>query len=116
MATSLHQQVWLSRRVSKTSWALFNGDQGLPQSGPRLSDKTVQVTGTFGAGGSVQIEGSNDGGATWHILNDPQGTPLTFTAAKTETILENPQLIRPNVTAGDGTTLLNVLLVESSTA
>lgn len=81
-----------------------------------MSDKTVQVTGTFGAGGSVQIEGSNDGGATWHVLNDPQGTALVFTAAKTEAILENTQLIRPNVTAGDGTTLLNVLLIETSTA
>lgn len=118
MATVAPIQVWRTKRASKTSWlALANGDTGFPDSSGRLSDKSVQVTGTFGAGGSVTIQGSNDGGTTWFTLNDPSaGTDLTFTTAGGFEILENVELIRPNVTAGDGTTALNVYLFCASTA
>lgn len=111
-------QVWQTKRTSKTSWLnLLNGEAGLPDSSGRMSDKSVQVTGTFGAGGSVTIQGSNDGGTTWHTLNQPDGTtPLTFTASGLEHVLENPELIRPIVTAGDGTTSLNIYLFCTSTA
>lgn len=67
----------------------------------------MQVAGTFGVGGSVNIEGSNNGVA-WAVLADPQGNPLTFTAARIEQVLESPRFIRPIVTAGDGTTNLTV--------
>lgn len=73
-------------------------------------DRTVQITGTFGSGGSVRIEGSNDGGTTWATLTDPLGNSLTFTSAGMKQITELPALIRPLVTAGDGTTSLNVYL------
>lgn len=73
-------------------------------------DRTVQITGTFGSGGSVKIEGSNDGGTTWATLTDPLGNTLVFTSAGMKQITELPALIRPNVTAGDGTTSLNVYL------
>lgn len=120
MATVNPTQVWVSKRVSRTTWAaLLNGDTGLQQSGARLSDKSIQVFGTFGVGANCNIEGSNDGGVTWAVLNDPQGNPLAFTTAggaKIEQILETPERIRPNVTAGDGTTSLTVVLLETSTA
>lgn len=73
-------------------------------------DRTVQITGTFGTGGSVTIQGSNDGGTTWATLTDPLGNNLTFTAAGMKQITELPALLRPLVTAGDGTTSLNVYL------
>lgn len=73
-------------------------------------DRSVQVVGTFGAAGSVTIEGSNDGGTTWAALSDPQGNALAFTATKIEAISEVPALLRPRVTAGDGTTSLDVYL------
>ena len=74
----------------------------------QYTDKSVQVSGTFGAGGSVRIEGSNDGGTTWAVLTDPQGNDLNITTAKIEMVTEATALVRPRVTAGDGTTAINV--------
>lgn len=120
MATRQGTGVWTGKRTHKwTVSGLLNGDQSSSHSGSRLSDKTVQVLGTFGAGGSVNIEGSNDGGTTWAILNDTRGETtgvLTFTGADIRTINEVPELIRANVTAGDGTTNLTVIINASSVA
>lgn len=117
MATKAGTGVWVAKRVHKQTWsALANGDDGTWLTGAMLADKTVQVLGTFGAGGSISIEGSNDGGTTAAILNDSrgEGNPVTFTAADIRTILENPERIRPRVTAGDGTTSLSVIIVSES--
>lgn len=89
---------------------LLNGDTGTPVYFADYSDKTFQVKGTFGAAGSVAIEGSSDGGTTWASLHDPQGNAIAQTAASIEMIAENPLLVRPNVTAGDGTTSLTVII------
>jgi hypothetical protein len=78
-----------------------------------FTDRSVQVVGTFGAGGSVSIEGSNDGGTTWKVLTDPQGNALTFTAAGLEAISEMTQKLRPHVTAGDGTTSLSIYVFSA---
>jgi hypothetical protein len=84
-----------------------NGDDGQPWDTQDYPDVSVQVTGTFGVGGSLRIEGSNEATPTnWGTLADPQGTALDFTAAKIEQVLENVRWIRPRVTAGDGTTAL----------
>jgi hypothetical protein len=91
------------------SWtALLNGDDGEALKMPGANDRSVQVVGTFGSGGTLVIEGSNDGGATWGTLNDPQGNALSFTSSKVEAIQELTASIRPRVTAGDGTTSLAV--------
>lgn len=119
MATRQGTGVWTGKRVHKwTVSGLLNGDQSSSHSGSRLSDKTVQVLGVFGTGGSVNIEGSNDGGTTWAILNDSrgEGSALTFTAADVRVVNEVPDLIRANVTAGDGTTSLTVIILSSSVA
>lgn len=75
------------------------------------ADRSVQVTGTFGAAGNLRVEGSNDGGTTYATLTDPQGNALDFTAAKIEAITEIVELVRARVTAGDGTTSLAVTFV-----
>lgn len=103
--------------VAKVEWTgLLNGDTGRGEDMTRFADRTVQVKGTFGVGGSINIEGSNDGGTTWAILNDSrgEGNALTLTAADMRTVLENPGLIRPNVTAGDGSTSLTVTIVGTA--
>jgi hypothetical protein len=87
-----------------------NGNQGNAIAMGNYQDRTVQVVGTFGAGGSVTIQGSNDGGTTWAALSDPLGNALTFTAAGMKAITELPYEIRPSVTAGDGTTAIDVWL------
>lgn len=93
--------------VRDTVWTgLLNGDTGQGQGIPHSADITVSVDGTFGAGGSIQWEGSNDGGVTYQILSDNQGVDAILPAGGMMTIQEQPKLIRPNVTAGDGTTSL----------
>ena len=84
---------------------LLNGDDGAPAQWVEFADRCFQVTGTFGTGGSLTIQGSNDG-VNWASLADPQGNALTFTAQKVEQALELPRFVRPIVTAGDGTTSL----------
>src|SRR3990170_6577208 len=102
MAVKAASVTFPQKGVCKVSWsALANGDTGNVQDLSRYPDRTVQVLGTFGVGGSVNVEGSNDGGTTFAILNDSrgEGNPLTITAADMRTILESPAGIRPNVTA-----------------
>ncbi len=74
-------------------------------------DKTVQVLGNFSGSASVAIEGSNDDGTTWFSCKDITGTVLAFTVAGGDLILENPKLIRPNLTVGDGSADIDVFLV-----
>jgi hypothetical protein len=76
---------------------------------PGWADRSIQVLGTFGAGGTVVIEGTNEATPTnWHTLNDPSSAALSYTGAKIEGVLECPRRIRPRVSAGDGTTSLTV--------
>jgi hypothetical protein len=88
---------------------LQNGDTGEPRSAVQFTDRSVQVFGTFGVGGSVTIEGSNDG-VNWAVLTDPQGNDLVISTAKIELISEATVYVRP-VVGGDGTTDLTVLIL-----
>jgi hypothetical protein len=100
------------RGTSTIVWTgLLNGDDGDPVQQSGRGDRSVQVTGTYGAAGNVRIEGSNDG-VNWVALADPQGTDLDIVAAdkQIEQIMEITKFIRPRVTAGDGTTNLTVTL------
>ncbi|SFT71423.1 hypothetical protein [Mesorhizobium sp. YR577] len=97
--------------VALATWtSLVNGETGNSASITRWSNnKTVTVTGTFGAGGSVAIQGSNDG-STFVPLHDPRGVAIAITTAGAALIEENPLFIRAVVTAGDGTTNLKVMI------
>lgn len=94
---------------------LDSDDSGSPAQMADFPDKTVTITGTFGTGGAISIQGSNNN-TNWFSLTDPQGNPIEKTAAAMELITENPLYIRPLVTAGDGTTSLTVqvLCLKSS--
>lgn len=95
--------------------ALQNGDDGKPVSIPGAPDQTVQVFGTFGAGGTVIIEGSCERTpVNYFPLVDPQGNPISFTEAGGELVLELVAHVRPRVTNGDSTTLLTMLLFSGS--
>lgn len=105
-----------ARVISWTPLTTTNAD-GSALEMPGWADRSVQVLGTFGVGGTLVIEGSNEATPTnWHTLNDPSSAALSFTAAKTEGILEVTRWIRPRVTAGDGTTSLTVHLLVRSPA
>lgn len=88
------------------SWSgMLNGDDGGPVGYAIFPDRSIQVTGTLGAGGTFVIEGSNDG-VNYVTLHDPQGVALSKTALGIYQIEELTQFMRPRVTAGDGTTSL----------
>jgi hypothetical protein len=93
------------------TWAgLLNGDDGGPVELPSFPDVSVQVGGTFGTGGTIVMEGSNDG-TTYFTLTDPQGNTVSKTSAALEQIEELVRYRRPRVTGGDGTTALTVTLL-----
>jgi hypothetical protein len=77
-----------------------------------FADKSVQVAGTFGAGGNVAVEGNNDGGATFYPLTDPLMNTIAITQAGPflKEIMEAVIQVRPHVTVGDGTTSLTVTM------
>ena len=70
---------------------------------------TYQITGTLGSGGSIQMEGSNDGGTTWNIIGTAVSS-LSGAGALVHGSSVTADLIRFSVTAGDGTTALNVYM------
>ena len=121
---SYHHGANVPASLIVTWTGLLNGDDGAPFVIPNRADKSIQVFGTFGASGNCKIEGSNqqaynpDGslvaGLTYATLNDPQANALDVTAAKIEQVLENPNAIRPRITAGDGATSLTVVMVATS--
>jgi hypothetical protein len=95
------------------SWAPLTHsgtDSGSPLEVPGALRCSVQVTGTFGASGTLLIEGSNDG-TNYATLADPQGSALSVTSAKIEEVLEAVRYIRPRVSNGDGTTSLTCTLL-----
>lgn len=98
-----------SQDVAVTTWGgLLADDDGEPVRLAVYSDRSVQVSGTFG-GASVTIGGSNDG-ITYHALTGTDGQPLTFTAGALKQVVELPVWIKPRVFGGNGTTNLTVIL------
>lgn len=77
---------------------------------PEYADRSVQVIGTPGAGGTVIIEGSNNG-TDYAVLKDHLGNNLSFTAADIRSIDQIVRFIRPRVTGGDGTTSFTVIVL-----
>lgn len=106
------------KNVRLYKWTgLLNGDTGAPIDVPNYSEKTVQATGTFGVGGTVTVEGTIDpeSSPVFGTLRKPDHTNLTLTTSQPATVLEDVTQIRPNVTAGDGTTSLTFWLLAHTT-
>ena len=99
------------------TWALDNTDLDTAPVGANhadFADRNIQVTGTFD-GATATVQGSNDDGATWFSLTDPQGNALAFSAAGGSLITEVPDLTRVLVTsAGASTSLTAALMVRRS--
>ena len=92
------------------TWSgLLNGDDGAAFQYGAFTDRSIQFIGTFGAGGTIVLEGSNDG-TNWVTLTDPQANLISKSSASIEAISEATRYVRPRVTAGDGTTNLTALL------
>ena len=116
MATKTPQVTQISLNCIQYSYtAMANGDDGAPISAVNVTDfndRSVQVSGTFGVGGNLKIEGTNETGASnYATLNNAQSGALDITAAGVKQVIENTLLLRPRVSAGDGTTNLNVTIL-----
>jgi len=100
-----------SNRDIVLTWStMLNGDTGDIYTNSSNRFATVQVSGTFGAGGTIVLEGSLDGTA-WTTLLDSTGSAISLTAAGFLTVRDIALYYRPNVTAGDGTTDLDCMLL-----
>lgn len=108
MATIQPVGTWVARNSHRVRWSALtgSGDTCLGASEVNLPYKTVNVTGAFGSAGVVTIQGSmatDRATATdWATLNDINGSALTFTADRAETIAENPRWIRPLASGATG--------------
>lgn len=94
---------------------LANGDTGAPFGEVSRADRSVDVEGTFGAAGNCRIEGRNFGQTEWKVLTDDKGNPLDVQEAGIYQVTEITDEIRPNVTAGDGTTDLSATITARGT-
>lgn len=97
---------------------MTEGDTGEILYLSQSTDKTVQVAGTFGEGGSVNLRGSNypkNETKTWATLHKSDISDLTFTVADIFAIIDNTVAISPEVTAGDETTDLDVSICCAKT-
>lgn len=117
MATILPIGEWVAPGTHRVSWSALtgSGDTCLGASDRNLSYKTVNVTGVFESS-TVTIQGSNATdratATDWVTLNDINGSALTFTADRMETIAENPMWIRPVASGATGGTNVRVVMVS----
>lgn len=102
-----------ARRITWEGLTDDSSDTGTPYVGHDDAIRTVQVKGTFGTGGNINIEGSLDGGTTFGLAHDTVGSDLSLGDSRVEQIQEGPMTFRPNCTAGDGTTDLDVIIIET---
>ena len=101
-------------RIMRATWSgIGNGDNGQTMDYPEWADRNIQVFGTFGVGGALSFEGSNDQ-SNWVTLHDATGSTISFSTAGVKMILENVLYVRP-VVVGDGTTSLTAIMVARRT-
>lgn len=104
--------------IGVLSWSpLANGDTGVPIQLPANSDRSIHIYGTFGAGGTLVVQVSNEIGAptNWVTATDPSGAAISVTALALKAIIEVSRWIRVIVTAGDGTTSLTAAIIVRRT-
>lgn len=75
---------------------------------PASSSGSVQISGIFGANGSVALEGSNDG-IDFFTIDDIHGDPIRRSSGGIMTVGDRPRYIRPSV-SGDASVNVKVVL------
>ncbi|KKL99132.1 hypothetical protein LCGC14_1817450 [marine sediment metagenome] len=91
----VHKWVWTGLTQADTG-AIVGPELGMGT----FADKSIFMESPAAwGGGTIILEGSNDG-VVFVGLNDPQGSPISFTVDAIVQILENPLYIRPRATAG----------------
>lgn len=81
------------------SWEnLTENDTAAPVELAPHADRSVQMTGSFGAG-TVSLEGSNDG-VTYAVLEDLGGSAISFSTASLQGVGPLTRYIRPSTPTG----------------
>lgn len=88
---------------------LANGDNTASVPTLGFDEATVALSGTFGAGGSVTVEGSIDN-IIWYAVPSAVGLPITAAGVAALPNLFS-RFLRARVTAGDGTTSLTAVFL-----
>ena len=104
-------------RCYRHVWNLTTADAtGASISIPGASDRTVQLVGTNWGGATCVLEGScEETPATWFNLTDPQGNAISKTADAGEAVFENTVHIRPRLSVAGSAAVIQVVLVSRST-
>jgi hypothetical protein len=109
MATASYEVLVDNVNLKVIQWTLTDANPGGQPFvvGGHFPDKSIQVFGTFGSGGTVKLQGTNepDTPSNWDNLDDPQGSEISLAAAGIEEVLQNTLQIRPYLSAGTGVTL-----------
>lgn len=110
MAVKPHGEVRNPQRgVYLLTWEnITEADSGAPFNVQAFADKTVQVTGDFGNGGQITMQGTNeDTPVNWDTLHDAQGNDITIASGTphVEVLLENVKWIRPLGSGSSGVDL-----------
>lgn len=112
MATVTPTQTQFQIDHEAYTWALTTANaDGEPCRFQGSGDRTFQVTGTFGSGGTIVLQGSLDG-SNWFTLSDPSGDPVSFTSAGLAAVAESPIYVRPFVSAGTGVSVTAILAIR----
>lgn len=91
-----HTAVWTGVTENDTGEAIqIDGD---------VVDMAFQVTGTFGGATGI-LQGSDDGGTTWHTLTDITGAAIAKTTAGRADVASRALLYRPVPSGGSSTIL-----------
>jgi hypothetical protein len=111
---------WDRAQVRCIKWeGLANGDRGEAYVLPHFSCRSVQVAGTPGVGGKVQIKGSNitdQDDPLFDVLSDSRNGLLEFSASgPLRQVVEICHAVRPEVVAGDVDTRFDVYLYLKNT-
>jgi len=117
MATITGVQSAINNSAQQVLWETITTTNNVG-SGIELSshaDRSFHAVGNFGTGGTIDIEGSNDG-TNWALLKDPFGTDLQLTsAAPLASLTEATRYVRPSLSAGTGGVDLDVYMYARQT-
>jgi signal transduction histidine kinase len=83
---------------------------------PEFPTRSIHLLGTLSVGGKCRIEGTNEiAWGTQAVLLDITNTALDMVALGIKTVRDITYMIRPRIIDGDGTTLLTIALLMTTT-
>lgn len=106
----VNNKAGLVKPVAVTWSSLNSGDNGLAYEMAEARNVSFQAKGTFTGGGTVKLEGSNDGITFFTLKAMNASSDVSMTAAGFSSVIDRPRYYRPNVTAGGVSTDLTGVL------